>query len=94
LRSQHADLEALVADGRGDMPLIKLRLAVLELPQPGRSAAHLPGELEQAKAIAQLTEFRAEASLWHRRRSQCRQGSCPHVGRAHAEFMAKSAAEP
>jgi hypothetical protein len=25
LRNRHADLEALVADGRGDMPLIELR---------------------------------------------------------------------
>ena len=36
LRNRNADLAALVADGRGDMPLIRAALAVLELPQPAR----------------------------------------------------------
>ena len=36
LRNRNADQAALVADGRGDMPLIRAALAVLELPQPAR----------------------------------------------------------
>ena len=49
--------------------------------------------LKRAEAIAQLTELEANASLRHRRRSQSRQESGPHVPRAHAEFMAERAAE-